>query len=80
MWDTGATGREAIHQFITEANRFTARISETETTFLDTTVFKGERLNQDSIFEIRSHLTMTETFAIYAFIFLSRSGKEKRIY
>ena len=54
MWDTGATGREAINQFLTEANRFTAKISETETTFLDTTVFKGERFSQDSIFDIHS--------------------------
>ena len=42
--------------------KFRAEISKTEITFVDTTVFKGERLNQDSIFVIRTHFKPTETF------------------
>ena len=50
LWDTE---REEIDQFILEANRyhptikFTAEISDKETNFLDTTVFKGERFHRD---------------------------------
>ena len=52
LWDTT---REEIDQFILEVNRhhqtikFTAEISDKETHFLDTTIFKGERFHQESI-------------------------------
>ena len=63
LWDTE---REEIDQFILEANRhhptitFTAEISDIETNFLDTTVFKGERFHKDSILDISTHLKQTE--------------------
>ena len=65
LWDTE---REEIDQFILEANRyyptikFTAEISDRETNFLDTTIFKGERFHKDSIFDISTHLGPTEKF------------------
>ena len=49
LWDCN---RKDVEHFIKEANnfhptiKFTAEISENEITFLDTIVFKGERLTQ----------------------------------
>ena len=45
--------------------KFTAEISENEITFLDTVVFKGERFNNESILDIKSHYKPTETFQWY---------------
>ena len=62
LWDTE---REEIDQFTLEANRHhptikcTAEISDIETNFLDTTVFKGERFHKDSILDISTHLKPT---------------------
>jgi len=39
-----------------------AEISEMETTFLDTIIFKGERSKNESILDIRTHYRPTETF------------------
>ena len=57
-----------VDQFIEQANKFhptikfTAEISENEITFLDTVVFKGERLKKESILDIKTHYKPTETF------------------
>ena len=54
--------------FIKKANayhptiKFTAEVSEIETTFLDTTVYKGERFENERILDVRTHLKPTETF------------------
>ena len=87
LWDTrgGTRIREEIDQFILEANRhhptikFTTEISDKETHFLDTTIFKGERFHKDSILGISRHFKPTEKFQ-YALHFLSCSRREKRIY
>ena len=55
-------------QFIEQANKhhptikFTAEISETETTFLDTSIYKGERYRSNSVLDVRTHFKPTETF------------------
>lgn len=60
--------REEIAKFIEQADkhhatiRFTAEISETETTFLHTTVYKSERFKKDSVLDLRTHLKPIETF------------------
>ena len=60
--------REEILQFIEQANKhhptikFTAEISETETTFLDTNIYKGERFRSNSVLDVRTHFKPTETF------------------
>ena len=60
--------RKEIEEFIVLANnhhptfKFTAEISDKEINFLDTTVFKGERFNQQVILDIRTHFKLTETF------------------
>ena len=65
LWDTR---REDLTQFIDLANKhhptikFTAEISDTETTFLDTSVYKGERFTNESVLDIRTHYKPTETF------------------
>ena len=64
LWDTI---REVLTQFIDQANnhhpsiKFTAEISGTETTFLDTSVYKGERFRYESVLDIRTHYKPTET-------------------
>ena len=65
LWDSDKKG---VDQFIEQANKFhptikfTAEISENEITFLDTVVFKGERLKNESILNIKTHYKPTETF------------------
>ena len=65
------TTREEITQFIEQANkyhqtiRFTAEVSGTETNFLDTTVYKGERSKTESMLDVRTHLRPTETLFQY---------------
>ena len=60
--------RKVLNRFIKRANyfdhtiKFTAEISENQTTFLDTTVFKGERYAKDSILDIKTHYKPIETF------------------
>ena len=41
--------------------KFTAEISENQITFLNTTVFKGERFAKDFILNIKTHYKPTET-------------------
>ena len=65
LWDTN---REEIDKFIEHANRhhatiiFTAEISDKETAFLDTCVYKGEKFKKENILDVRSHFKPTETF------------------
>ncbi|XP_044184813.1 uncharacterized protein LOC122964959 [Acropora millepora] len=65
LWDTN---REEIDKFSEHANRhhatikFTAEISDKETTFLDTCVYRGERFKKENILDVRSHFKPTETF------------------
>ena len=60
--------REAIMQFIEQANKhhptikFTAEISDTETTFLVTSIYNGERFRSNSVLDVRTHFKPTETF------------------
>ena len=65
LWDASKTD---IERFIEQANshhptiNFTAEISNTETTFLDTVIYKGERFREQSILDIKTHFKPTETF------------------
>ena len=51
-------------QFIVQANKhqptikFTVEISETETTFLDTNIYKGERFRSNSVLDVRTHFNI----------------------
>ena len=65
VWNTS---RDKIEDFLVKANsfhptiKFTAEISEIETTFLDPKVYKGTRFNKESILDVRTHFKATETF------------------
>ena len=65
LWEIN---REELQQFIEQANnhhptiKFTAEISETEITFLDTVVYKGNRFITESVLDVRTHYKATETF------------------
>ena len=65
LWNTN---KEAIHNFTKLANsfhrtiKFTAEISNTEITFLDTCEYKGDRFKKNSILDVRTHFKATETF------------------
>ena len=65
LWNIGI---EEIKGFIDQANRyhptirFTAEISDKEIIFLDTCVYKGDRFNDTSILDVRTHYKPTETF------------------
>ena len=60
--------KDVVTQFIEQANshhptiKFTAEVSDKETTFLDTKVYKGERFAKESKLDIKTHLKATETF------------------
>ena len=57
-----------IENFVQRANnyhdtiKFTAEISDSEITFLDTKVYKGERFNRESTLDVQTHYKRTETF------------------
>ena len=80
LWDTN---KEDIDQFIEHANschptiKFTAEVSQTETTFLDTTVYKGERFENERILHVRTHFKPTETFQYTHFKSCHPTGVEK---
>ena len=42
--------------------KFTAEISDTETVFLDTMVYKGTRFKYQTILDVKTHFKPTETF------------------
>ena len=65
LWNVS---KNEIQTFLELANnyhatiKFTAEISDIEITFLDTCVYKGERLKKESILDVRTHFKPTETF------------------
>ena len=42
--------------------KFTSEVSKTETNFLDTTVYKGERFQTESVPDVCTYFKPTETF------------------
>ena len=80
---SGIPSREDLTQFIDQANKhhptikFTAEISGTETTFLDTSVYKGERFPNESVLDIRTHSNLTETFQYTHFSSCHPQGVKK---
>ena len=60
--------KEEINSFIDLANSYyptiksTGEISDTEITFLDTCVYKGERFKKESTLDVHTHFNPTETF------------------
>ena len=83
LWDSNI---QEIDLFMKQANnfhpttKFTAEISETEITFLDTIISKGERFRNESILDIRTHYKPTETFQYTFFTSSHPPGLKKRLY
>ena len=81
LWDIST---QEIQAFIEQANlrhstiKFTAEISDTETVFLDTAVYKGTRFNEKSIPVVKTHLKKTETFQYTHFISCNPLSVKKR--
>ena len=73
-----------IEIFIEQANshhptiKFTTEISNTETTFLDIVIYKGERFRKQSILDIKTHFKPTET--VHPLHLLSPAKCGKRIH
>ena len=59
--------------------KFTAEVSELETTFLDTTVYKGQRFEKESILDVRTHYkpfsTQTTTAATQQALLRTNASK-----
>ena len=81
LWDIST---QEIQAFIEQANlrhstiKFTVEISDTETVFLDTAVYKGTRFNEKSIPVVKTHLKKTETFQFTHFISCNPLSVKKR--
>ena len=62
------TTKDEVLQFIENANqfhptiKFTAEISDSKATFLDTTIYKGKRFYETDIFDVSTHFKPTEKF------------------
>ena len=75
--------KDEVTQFIEQANsyhptiKFTAEVSDTETTFLDTKVYKGERFAKESRLDIETHFKATETFQYMHFSSCHPPGVKK---
>ena len=68
LWDSE---KKDVDQFIEQANKFhltikfTAEISENEITFLDTVVFKGERLKMNQFWTSKLTANLLKPFNIH---------------
>ena len=60
-----------------DAIKFTAEVSDTNTMFLDTSVYKGERFANESILDIKTHFKPTETFQYTRFSSYHPPGVKK---
>ena len=76
------TNRYVVEMFIEQANKhhstikFTAEISCTDATILDTTIYKRQRLNIESVLNMRSHFKPTQ----YTFFYnVSPTGSKERL-
>ena len=80
IWNTN---KDEVTQFMEQANshhptiKFTAEVSDTDTTFLDTSVYKSERFANGSILDIKMHFKPTETFQYTHFSSSHPSGVNK---
>ena len=60
LWDTN---KEEIENFIGQANSYHPTIKfNAEVSQLETAVYKGERFEEESILDVRTHYKPTETF------------------
>ena len=73
--------------FVKKANnflstiKFTAEMSETEITFLDTKVYEGVRFDKEAILDVQTHFKPTETLIpVHERLLVSPTRREKRLH
>ena len=77
------TSRDVVKKFIEKAVqhhptiKFMAEISCTDATFLDTTIYKGQRFNNESALDVRTHFKPTKTFQYTFFTTCHPPGAKK---
>ena len=77
------TTKDEVLQFIKKANefhptiKFTAEISDSKTTFLDTTIYKGKRFYETGILDVSTHFKPTEKFQYTHFTSCHPPGVKK---
>ena len=74
---------DVVEKFIEQANKhhpkikFTAEISCTDATFLDTTIYKGQSFHKESVLDVRTHFKPTEKFQ-YTFFTTCHPSEAKK--
>ena len=77
------SSRDVVEKFIEKANKhhptikFTAEISCTDATFLDTAICKGQRFYKESVLDMRTPFKPTETFQYTFFTSCHPPGVKK---
>ena len=80
MWDMN---RDKIEEFLLKGNsfhptiKFMAEISETETIFLDTIVYKGDRFLKESILDGRAYFKPKRPSSTQIFICVTHQASQK---
>ena len=83
LWNTSL---DKIESFVKKANnfhstiKFTAEMSETEITFLDTKVYKGVRFDEESILNVQTHLQTNRNIPVRELLLMSPTRHEKRLH
>ena len=58
--------------------KFTAEMSETEITFLDTKEYKGARFDEESILDVQTHLQTNRNIPVRELLLVSPTKREKK--
>ena len=80
LWNTSLDKIECLvkkENIFHSTIKFTAEMSETEITFLDTKVYKGVRFDKKSILDVQTHYEPTETFQYTNFYSSHSPGVKK---
>ena len=81
LWNTSL---DKIESFVKKANnfhstiKFTAEMSETEITFLDTKVYKGARFDEESILDVQTHSQTNRNIPVRELLLVSPTRREKK--
>ena len=60
--------------------KFTAEMSETEITFLDTNVYKGIRFDEESILDVQTNLQTNRNIPVHELLLVSPRRREKTLH
>ena len=80
IWNTN---KDEVTQFMEQVNshhptiKFTAEVSDTDTTFLDTSVYKGERFANESILDIKCISNQLKHFSTHISLVPTHQGSTR---